>query len=59
MAKPSQTIIEAANDCRRHDQEGEPFADKSQVCCALTDKTLSDQGRADAVEKFDEACKLD
>jgi len=25
----------------------------------LTDKTLSDQGRADAVEKFDEACKLD
>jgi hypothetical protein len=25
----------------------------------LTNKTLSDQGRADAVEKFDQACKLD
>ena len=29
MAKPSQTIIEAANDCRRHDPEGEPFADRA------------------------------
>jgi hypothetical protein len=29
------------------------------VNLGLTDKTLSDQGRADAVEKFDEACKLD
>ena len=25
----------------------------------LTNKTLSDQGRADAVEKFDQACELD
>jgi len=25
----------------------------------LTNKTLSDQGRADAVEKFNQACKLD
>jgi len=29
------------------------------VNLGLTDKTLSDQGRADAVEKFAEACKLD
>src|SRR5262249_978928 len=29
------------------------------VTVELTDKTLSDQGRADAVEKFDKACNLD
>ena len=29
------------------------------VNLGLTNKTLSDQGRADAVEKFDQACELD
>jgi hypothetical protein len=29
------------------------------VNLGLTSKTLSDQGRADAVEKFDQACELD
>jgi hypothetical protein len=30
-----------------------------KVNLGLTDKTLSDQGRADAIEKFDQACELD